>query len=189
MWGLGTVLYEAATGEPAFDADDGSGSWTDDTGRRTPGTRRSSSGGLPAARRAARPRAGVPDALAAAIAACLAPDPADRPTLPELAAALVPLAPGARPWDGVAARSPSCCVAALALALLAARGRPARRPRRTRARGRRSPSRARSCPARLVDVRRDRDNGKWEVTMRQGERDYEVELAPDDLALLRVDYD
>jgi uncharacterized membrane protein YkoI len=44
-------------------------------------------------------------------------------------------------------------------------------------------------PGSVVDVRRDRDNGKWEVTMRQGERDYEVELAPGDLALLRVDYD
>ncbi len=44
-------------------------------------------------------------------------------------------------------------------------------------------------PGTLVDVRRDRDNGKWEVTMRQGGREYEVELAPDDLALLRVDYD
>ena len=44
-------------------------------------------------------------------------------------------------------------------------------------------------PGSLVDVRRDRDNGKWEVTIRQGEREYEVELAPSDLALLRVDYD
>jgi len=44
-------------------------------------------------------------------------------------------------------------------------------------------------PGSVVDVRRDRDNGKWEVTMRQGGREYEVELAPDDLALLRVDYD
>jgi len=44
-------------------------------------------------------------------------------------------------------------------------------------------------PGSLVDVRRDRDNGKWEVTIRQGEREYEVELAPGDLALLRVDYD
>jgi hypothetical protein len=42
---------------------------------------------------------------------------------------------------------------------------------------------------RLVDVRRDVDNGKWEVTLRQGEREYEVELAPGDLALLRIDYD
>ena len=44
-------------------------------------------------------------------------------------------------------------------------------------------------PGTLVDVRRDRDNGKWEVTIRQGEREYEVELAPGDLGLLRVDYD
>ena len=44
-------------------------------------------------------------------------------------------------------------------------------------------------PGSLVDVRRDRDNGKWEVTIRQGEREYEVELAPADLTLLRVDYD
>jgi hypothetical protein len=41
----------------------------------------------------------------------------------------------------------------------------------------------------VVDVRRDVDNGKWEVTLRRGERDYEVELAPNDLSLLRVDYD
>jgi len=44
-------------------------------------------------------------------------------------------------------------------------------------------------PGSVVDVRRDRDNGKWEVTLRQDGRDYEVELAPADLALLRVDYD
>ena len=44
-------------------------------------------------------------------------------------------------------------------------------------------------PGSVVDVRRDRDNGKWEVTIRQDEREYEVELAPADLALLRVDYD
>jgi hypothetical protein len=42
---------------------------------------------------------------------------------------------------------------------------------------------------RLVDVRRDQDNGKWEVTLRQGDREYEVELAAGDMALLRIDYD
>jgi uncharacterized membrane protein YkoI len=41
----------------------------------------------------------------------------------------------------------------------------------------------------LVDVRRDSDNGKWEVTLRQGDREYEVELAAGDMALLRIDYD
>jgi eukaryotic-like serine/threonine-protein kinase len=35
----------------------------------------------------------------AAIGACLAFDPAERPALAELAALLTPLAPGARPWD------------------------------------------------------------------------------------------
>jgi uncharacterized membrane protein YkoI len=44
-------------------------------------------------------------------------------------------------------------------------------------------------PGRLVDLRRDVDNGKWEVTLRHDGRDYEVELDPRDLALLRVDYD
>ncbi len=44
-------------------------------------------------------------------------------------------------------------------------------------------------PGRLVDLRRDTDNGKWEVTLRQGDHDYEVELDPRTLALLRVDYD
>ena len=41
----------------------------------------------------------------------------------------------------------------------------------------------------LVDVRRDSDNGKWEVTLRQDGRDYEVELAARDMSLLRIDYD
>ena len=44
-------------------------------------------------------------------------------------------------------------------------------------------------PGRVVGVHRDRDNGKWEVTIRQDGRDYEVELHPADLDLLRVDYD
>jgi hypothetical protein len=44
-------------------------------------------------------------------------------------------------------------------------------------------------PGTVVEVARDTDNGKWEITMRQGGRDYEVELTPDDLGLLRVDYD
>jgi len=41
----------------------------------------------------------------------------------------------------------------------------------------------------VVDVARDSDNGKWEVTIRQDGREYEVELAPGDFELLRVDYD
>ncbi len=41
----------------------------------------------------------------------------------------------------------------------------------------------------VVDVSRDSDNGKWEVTIRKHGDDYEVELEPADLVLLRVDYD
>ena len=44
-------------------------------------------------------------------------------------------------------------------------------------------------PGAVVDVSRDADNDKWEVTIRQGGRHYEVELSPADLSLLRVDYD
>ena len=44
-------------------------------------------------------------------------------------------------------------------------------------------------PGRVVGVARDEDNGKWEITVVQRDREYEVELAPDDLALLRLDYD
>jgi uncharacterized membrane protein YkoI len=44
-------------------------------------------------------------------------------------------------------------------------------------------------PGRVVGVARDIDNGKWEVTIVQEGREYEVELAPQDLTLLRLDYD
>jgi eukaryotic-like serine/threonine-protein kinase len=101
VWGLGTVLYEAAVGEPAFDEDGGSGSWTDDTGPSdTWHTEDQLEAGYPQLEARAPAVAGAPDALAAAIGASLDPDPAGRPSLPELAAALVPLAPGARTWDG-----------------------------------------------------------------------------------------
>lgn len=45
-------------------------------------------------------------------------------------------------------------------------------------------------PGELVDVSRDSDDdGKWEVTLRAFGSDYEVELEPTTLALLRIDYD
>jgi uncharacterized membrane protein YkoI len=47
----------------------------------------------------------------------------------------------------------------------------------------------RIVPGRLVGVARDSDNGKWEVTIAQHGREYEVELDPDTLTLLRLDYD
>jgi uncharacterized membrane protein YkoI len=45
-------------------------------------------------------------------------------------------------------------------------------------------------PGEVVDVRRDSDDAhKWEVTLRrENGRVYEVELEPDTLALLRIDY-
>ena len=44
-------------------------------------------------------------------------------------------------------------------------------------------------PGRVVEVTRDRDNGKWEIVIAQGDREYEVELNASDLSLLRLDYD
>jgi hypothetical protein len=44
-------------------------------------------------------------------------------------------------------------------------------------------------PGRVVGVERDVDNGKWEITILQEGREYEVELAARDLTLLRLDYD
>ena len=106
VWGLGTVLFEATTGVPAFDDDDGS--WTDDTGPSespeaeadgpsgTWNTDEQRAAGYPQLDRPAEP---APGPLAGAIEACLAFEPADRPSLDELAAMLTPHAPEARPWD------------------------------------------------------------------------------------------
>jgi serine/threonine protein kinase len=73
VWGAGGVLFEAATGECAFD--DG----TDDADEYPQLAKRAVSV------RAKRPR--LPIVLAGAIDACLAPDPAARPSLGALAAA------------------------------------------------------------------------------------------------------
>jgi len=42
---------------------------------------------------------------------------------------------------------------------------------------------------RVVEVARDRDNGKWEVIVEQADGRYEIELLPGTFELLRLDYD
>jgi hypothetical protein len=42
---------------------------------------------------------------------------------------------------------------------------------------------------RVIEVARDRDNGKWEVVVEQEGGRYEIELEPSTFELLRLDYD
>jgi serine/threonine protein kinase len=73
VWGIGGVLFEAATGECAFDEDgDDDVEYPQLLRRATP---------------VQRVRQRLPVELAVAIDACLAPSPVDRPTLTHLAAA------------------------------------------------------------------------------------------------------
>ena len=96
VWGLGTVLFEAVIGEPAFGEPEESGSWTDDTGPSdTWHTDDQLAAGYPQLDRPAPPCTGP---LGPVVDACLARDPAARPSLEEVAALLIPHAPGARPW-------------------------------------------------------------------------------------------
>jgi hypothetical protein len=44
-------------------------------------------------------------------------------------------------------------------------------------------------PGRVLEVARDRDNGKWEVIVAQEGGEYEIELEPETFRLLRLDYD
>ena len=91
VWGLGTVLYEAATGEPAFDDD--AEAWTSvsetwDTDDQREAGFPQLAGPAPSA----VAKNGLPPGLAEIIDTCLAPDPADRPELEALAIRLEPFA-------------------------------------------------------------------------------------------------
>ena len=86
VWGIGVVLWEAATGRPAFggDEDEAGASATDTESELTPDR-------YPQLLRRARPvraHRRLPPGLARAIDTALRPTPAERPTVPELAASL-----------------------------------------------------------------------------------------------------
>jgi serine/threonine protein kinase len=86
VWGVGVVLFEAATGCAPFEDD---GGWTSAT-TSTLGEEAADS--PPQLERPAPPVRRRPAALAAAIGACLRADPGDRPTLAELTEQLAPCA-------------------------------------------------------------------------------------------------
>jgi serine/threonine protein kinase len=103
VWGLGTVLFEIATGEAPFDDDpdawseadsNGSGTYSEAPPERYPQLERP-------ARRPEQVRP-VPLPLADAIAGCLQPEPANRPSIEELLGTfeyLAGLPPAERRWS------------------------------------------------------------------------------------------
>jgi serine/threonine protein kinase len=91
VWGLATVLFEAAGGRPPFELPDVTSETLDTGGRADAGYPQLDGPAPPLA--SAAP--GVPAPLAAIVDACLRPAALDRPSLADVRAALIPLAPGA----------------------------------------------------------------------------------------------
>lgn len=85
VWGVGAVLYEAATGEMACDVDDDLSSYE--------------ARGIVCQPGAVRRHRRLPASLASAIDACLCADPCQRPTVPELAMRLEAIVREAMPPD------------------------------------------------------------------------------------------
>jgi serine/threonine protein kinase len=94
VWGIGVVLFEAATGEPAFDDPDASDDDDEDLDYDESGSESLDEGDYPqltvAARRIDELRP-VPRELADLVAACLDPSPELRPSVDELMRRLEPL--------------------------------------------------------------------------------------------------
>ncbi|WP_406180293.1 serine/threonine-protein kinase [Streptomyces sp. NBC_01006] len=83
VWGIGVTLYELATGDVPFDIGD-----TVDGSTTTDGAAADWYPQLEEPAPPVRAHRRLPPALAAAIDGCLRPDPADRPSVSELSAAL-----------------------------------------------------------------------------------------------------